>query len=30
VLAFTADGMTAAAKDAHGKMMFADHWKKVE
>ena len=30
VLVFAADGMTATAKDAHGKMMFVDHWKKVE
>lgn len=30
VLEFTADGMTATANDAHGKMMFVDHWKKVE
>jgi hypothetical protein len=30
VLVFAADGITATAKDAHGKMMFVDHWKKVE
>lgn len=30
VLVFTTDGMTATAKDAQGKMMFVDHWKKVE
>jgi hypothetical protein len=30
VVEFTADGMTATAKDAKGKMMFVDHWKKVE
>jgi hypothetical protein len=30
VLVFTADGITATAKDAHGKLMFVDHWKKVE
>lgn len=30
VLEFTADGITATAKDAHGKLMFVDHWKKVE
>jgi hypothetical protein len=30
VLVFTADGMTATAKDADGKMMFVDHWSKVE
>ena len=30
VLEFTADGLTATAKDAKGTMMFVDHWKKVE
>lgn len=30
VLVFTAGGMTATAKDAQGKLMFVDHWKKVE
>jgi len=30
VLEFTADGLTATAKDAQGKMLFVDHWKKVE
>ncbi len=30
VLEFTADGITATAKDAHGRLMFVDHWKKVE
>jgi hypothetical protein len=30
VMEFTADGLTATAKDAQGKMIFVDHWKKVE
>ena len=27
---FPADGMTATARDTHGKMLFVDHWKKVD
>ena len=30
VLEFSADGLTATAKDAQGKMIFVDHWKKME
>ena len=30
VLMFAGDRITATAKDTHGKMMFVDHWKKVE
>jgi len=30
VVEFTSDGMTATARDTHGKIIFVDHWKKVE
>ena len=30
VVVFTADGMTATAKTTQGKLIFVDHWKKVE
>ena len=30
VVVFTADGMTATARTTLGKMIFVDHWKKVE
>ena len=30
VVVFKADSMTATARDTHGKMIFVDHWKKVE
>lgn len=30
VVVFTADGMTATARDRQGRMIFVDHWKKVE
>lgn len=30
VLVFTAKDLTATAKDAEGKMIFVDHWQKVE
>lgn len=29
-LVFTSSGMTATARDTQGKMIFMDHWKKVE
>ena len=30
VVVFTADGMTATARTTQGKLIFVDHWKKVE
>jgi hypothetical protein len=30
VVVFANDGMTATARDTHGKIIFVDHWKKVE
>jgi hypothetical protein len=30
VVVFKANSMTATAWDTHGKMIFVDHWKKVE
>jgi len=30
IVIFTVDSMTATARDTQGKMIFVDHWKKVE